>query len=265
MSGLGACPPLTVTVLGCGGSLGVPMVGNMWGTVDPANPKNRRTRPSILVQSASTTVLIDTSADCRSQLLAAQVTHIDAIVYTHDHADHVHGIDDIRPLCFNRDGLLPAYADAKTHQSLVRRFGYMFDGVDVDRGIYKPLMSLTKFDGPFMIGDIPFVPFRQQHGPTFSFGFRIGEFAYSTDASDLDEAAFDLLAGIGVWIVDAAREAPHPSHAHLSLALDWVDRLGPRQAYLTHMNHTMDYDRLCAMLPDGVLPAHDGLVIKVPG
>lgn len=259
------CPPLTVTVLGCGGSLGVPLVGGIWGDCDPGNPKNRRTRPSILVRSAKTSVLVDTSSDCRDQLLAAGVSALDAIVYTHAHADHVHGIDDVRPLCFRRETLLPAYADDQTAEQLESRFGYVFDSVAIDRGLYSPLMTLIRFDGPFTIGDIPFVPFWQEHGPTYSYGLRIGEFAYSTDVSTLNEAAFAALDGVTTWIVDAAREAPHPSHAHLSRALGWIERVGPARAYLTHMNHTMDYDRLCATLPPGVEPTYDGLVIAVPG
>ena len=253
---------LKVTILGCGGSLGVPLVGGNWGTCDPSNPKNRRLRPSILLETANTVALVDTASDCRQQLLDAGVTRLDAILYTHAHADHVHGIDDIRPLRFGADDLLPAYADAETMAVLEARFGYVMASIDMDRGLYSPMLQPVLIDGPFHVGDIDVIPFAQDHGHSKTLGFRFGPFGYSTDVVALDERAFKVLEGIDTWVVDAAREAPHPSHAHLDLTLSWIDRLKPRRAYLTHMNHTMDYDRLVGMLPDGVAPAHDGLVLE---
>lgn len=255
---------LRVTVLGCGGSLGVPMVGGVWGTCDPTNPRNRRRRPSILVESAATRLLVDTAPDLRDQLLDAGVDRLDGVLYTHIHADHVHGIDDLRPLVWRRGTPLPAYADPVTLAELIGRFGYAFANAEIDRGLYKPIMALSPIDGPVTVGDITAIPFHQDHGPSaHSLGFRFGRFAYSTDAATLDDSAFALLEGVEVWLVDATREEPHPSHAHLARTLDWIDRLRPRQAFLTHMNHTMDYDRLCRLLPDGVRPAHDGLVIEL--
>ncbi|NNG02829.1 MAG: MBL fold metallo-hydrolase [Inquilinus sp.] len=262
---------LRVTVLGCGGSLGVPMVGNNWGTCDPANPKNRRRRPAILVEGPGeegdgsgdgTTLLIDTPTDLRAQLIDAGATRLDAVLYTHDHADHVHGMDDLRPMIWGR-GPLPAYADAATLDTLCRRFGYAVGNVEIDRGLYKPILQVTPIDGPFRAGGLDIVPIVQDHGYSESLGFRFGDFAYSTDVVTLSETAMEALAGIRVWIVDATREDPHPTHAHLDRALGWIERLKPERAYLTHMNHTMDYDRLMATLPPGVEPAYDGLVIEM--
>lgn len=253
---------MKVTVLGCGGSLGVPMVGGLWGDCDPTNPRNRRRRPSILVTTASTTVLVDTSPDLRDQLLDAGVRRLDAVLFTHDHADHLHGVDDLRPLTFWRDGPIPAYCDPATKASLEDRFGYVVDSVVMERGPYRPLLTLRLVDGPLTVGDLTVQPFRQDHGFGPSLGLRFGPFAYSTDVVDLDDAAFEALDGVDTWMVDATRLEPHPSHAHLDRTLEWIARLGPRQAYLTHMNHQMDYDSLVARLPDGVAPAYDGLVLE---
>lgn len=255
---------MKVTILGCGGSLGVPLVGNGWGTVDPSDPRNRRRRPSLLVETATTTILVDTSPDCREQLLDARVQRLDAVLYTHSHADHIHGMDDIRPLIPHRQAL-PAFMDAETLRVLEHRFGYALDTVLMNRSIYWPFLTPRLIDGPFRVGDIDVAPFEQQHGAGGSQGFRFGadgqSCGYSTDVSALDERAFETLAGVDVWIVDACREAPHPSHAHLALALEWIGRVKPGRAYLTHMNHTMDYQRLSGLLPAGVAPAYDGLAI----
>ncbi|MEE8270231.1 MAG: MBL fold metallo-hydrolase [Alphaproteobacteria bacterium] len=253
---------MKITILGCGGSLGVPMVGNRWGTCDPANPKNRRRRPAILVESSGTVVLVDTPTDLREQLLDAAVDRVDAVLYTHAHADHLHGIDDLRPLIWEH-GPLPAYADAATSGHLMERFAYAVAGADIDRHLYKPILDVRPIDGPVRIGDLDIVPIVQDHGYSESMGFRFGAFAYSTDVVDLDDAAFAALADLDVWVVDATREKPHPSHAHLDRALGWIDRLRPRRAYLTHLSHMMDYDRLMATLPRGVEPAYDGLVIDL--
>jgi len=253
---------MKVTVLGCGGSMGVPMVGNNWGKCDPANPRNRRRRPSILLQTRKTTVLVDTTPDLRDQLLDAQVGHVDAVLFTHEHADHVHGIDDLRPFTYRTGKPVPVYTNDVTVRSLEERFGYAVAAVDTDRGPYKPIVVANRIHGSFRIGDLDIVPFEQSHGNTVSLGFRFGPFGYSTDVVTLSDEAFRVLDGVDVWMVDATREQPHPSHAHLARSLEWIDRLQPRQAYLTHMNHTMDYEYLTRILPENVLPAHDGLVLE---
>ncbi|MGO1075844.1 MBL fold metallo-hydrolase [Inquilinus sp. CA228] len=252
---------MRVTVLGCGGSMGVPMVGGIWGTCDPANPRNRRRRPSILVQSDSTTILIDTSPDLRDQLLDHDVKRVDALLYTHAHADHIHGIDDLRPLAFKQP--INAYMDSAVRQELEERFGYTMTSVEMDRGFYHPFLVPHLLDGPFRVGDIDILPFEQDHGRSVSMGYRFGRFAYSTDVVRLDDRAWAALEGVDLWMVDATRPEPHVSHAHLALTVEWIERLKPKQAWLTHMNHQMDYDWLCRQLPGHVRPAHDGLVIEI--
>jgi len=222
---------LKITVLGSGTSSGVPQIGGNWGVCEPSNPKNRRRRPSILIQSETTTILVDTGPDIHEQLTLWPTERIDAVIYTHDHADHTHGIDDLR---FTKSKFYPALLDD--------RMGH---------------------DNPFVIGDLEVQWFEQPHGAIHSLGLRIGDFAYSTDAVNFTEDHFQHLEGIKTWIVDAVRYEPHPSHAHLDMALSWVDRLKPKMTYLTHMSNLMDYDTLCAELPANVRPAYDGLVIEV--
>ncbi|HEV7372570.1 MBL fold metallo-hydrolase [Arenibaculum sp.] len=256
-----------VTVLGCGGSAGVPLIGNDWGACDPADPRNRRTRPSVLVEVDGLAILIDTSPDLREQLIANRVRRIDAVLWTHGHADHTHGIDDLRGVNIMTGGPLPGYADAETMEALCSRFGYVFEPLHYGATMfYKPHVEPRLIEGPVEVGGVMVTPIVQDHGFSASLGFRIGAFAYSTDVVRLDETAFALLEGIDTWIVDCVRVAPeHPVHAHLPITLEWIERVRPRRAFLTHMNHTMDYETVRAMLPPGVLPAHDGLVIEVAG
>ena len=224
---------MRVTILGSGGSLGVPMVGNVWGTCDPANPKNRRRRPSILVRTETTTILVDTSSDCRDQLLDARVERLDAVLYTHGHADHIHGIDDLRALTFKTRRPIPAYADEPTRAALESRFGYAVASEDIDRGLYDPIVTLRPIKGPIEVGDVIAVPFEQSHGPAgTTMGFRFGGFAYSTDVVDIDDAGFEVLEGVDTWVVDSVREQPHPTHAHLDKTLAWIARgeAAPRRA-----------------------------------
>ena len=250
---------MRVTVLGCGTSGGVPRIDGYWGAADPANPKNRRRRVSILVQTETTNVIVDTSPDFREQCLDAGISHVDGVLYTHDHADHVHGIDDLRTYRTIQGDRIDIYGTRETLDVLETRFHYIFHAVDG----YRPICAPHVVDGPFKIGNIDIVPFEQQHGPITSLGFRFGRIAYSTDLNGLSEEAFAALEGIEVWIVDALRYEPHPTHPHLDLTLSWIDRLKPKRAILTHMTWEMDYDTLLKELPEGVEPGYDGLVIEL--
>lgn len=258
---------MKITVLGSGGSLGVPMVGNLWGTVDRTNPKNRRRRPSIMIAMDETQILIDTGPDLREQLLDAAVDRLDAVFFTHAHADHVAGLDDLRALTWVEGKPIQAFAAEETAKEISSRFAYAVAGVDYDRGSYAPIIDLDIIPAgvtEVAVGNGKSVTaFTQIHGTGTSVGFRAGDFAYSTDVSDLDDAAWNALDGVKVWMLDATREEPHPSHAHLARTLEWIERLGPDRAILTHMNHTMDYERLLQNLPKGVEPAFDGMVVDM--
>jgi len=250
---------MKVTILGCGASPGVPRIDGSWGDCDPAEPKNRRTRGSILVEQAGTRLLVDTSPDLRQQFIDNGITDISAILWSHDHADQTHGIDDIRFLAYAARRRIPAYADSFTIERLERKFGYCFqkssDG-------YPPIIESYPIDGPFNVGGINVLPIRQQHGTIHSLGFRFGDFAYSNDVVTLDEEAFAVLAGIRIWVVDALRYLPHPSHSHLEQTLEWIARVRPERAILTNMNVELDYRKLVAELPPGVEPAYDGMIVE---
>jgi phosphoribosyl 1,2-cyclic phosphate phosphodiesterase len=251
---------MRVTVLGCGTSGGVPRIGNVWGVCDPAEPRNRRRRSSILVQSGGTNLIVDTTPDMREQCLDVGLERLDGALYTHDHADHVNGIDDLRGFTLLQGARVPVYGNGNTMESLQHRFGYIFASAKN----YPPIATAHVIDGPFHLGAIPIQPFRQMHGAMESLGFRFGNVAYSTDLNDLPDASFDALAGLDVWIVDALRPQPHPTHSHLSQTLEWIERVRPKRAILTHMTWDMDYQTLCRELPEGVEPAYDGMVIEVP-
>ncbi len=258
---------MRITVLGSGSSGGTPMLGpDGWGACDPANPKNRRSRPSILVEAGGTRLLVDTSPDLREQLLAANIWEIDAILYTHAHADHVNGIDDIRSLNYHRGGPLDAYANRQTLDALEERFAYVFEPYGAVRPqFYRPCLTPHEIEGPFRIGAIDIVPFEQEHGRMPSLGFRFNKFAYSTDVKALSEEAFAVLAGVEVWVVDCLSETPHPTHSHLAQSLDWVARVAPKRAIFNHLSHRTDYRNLADKLPAGIEPAYDGMVIEVGG
>ena len=189
--------------------------------------------------------------------------HIDALIYTHAHADHVHGIDDLRALNNVMHRAIPTYGDAVVMERIRSRFDYAFQDSRAELGYWRPQLQPFTFDGPFQIGPVEVLPFRQSHGRSDSWGLRVGDFAYSTDCDALDEAAFAALDGVEAWIVDALRDRPHPSHAHLERTLGWIERVGAARAWLTHMNHEVDYEDWLARLPLGVAPAHDGLAFEV--
>jgi phosphoribosyl 1,2-cyclic phosphate phosphodiesterase len=254
-----------VTILGCGTSGGVPRPGGKdgqgeWGAADPKDHRNRRRRCSILVQDNGKTILVDTSPDMRAQLLDAQVERVDAVLWTHEHADQVHGIDDLRPYAL-RQGQIEAWADERTLEVLKRRFGYCF-GVE-GNGFYNPIYQPNVISGPFEAAGLPVVPFVQDHGTVPSLGFRFGRLAYANDVVSLPEAAFAAIAGVEILIVDAMRYRPHPTHAHLERTLEWIRRIGPQRAFLTNLHVDMDYAEVDRVTPSHVKPCHDGLVINV--
>jgi phosphoribosyl 1,2-cyclic phosphate phosphodiesterase len=255
---------MRVTILGCGASTGVPAIGPDWGRCDPADPRNRRRRASVLVETLAKTMLIDTSPDLREQLIDARVRRLDAVLLTHAHADHLHGIDDLRAVNRLMRAPIALYADAAALAEIERRFGYVLGPLPEDGRFYQPVLVPHAIEGPFIAAGIRVLPFAQDHGFSTTLGFRIGGFAYSTDVAELDDDAFAALRGIELWIVDAMRRAPHPTHSHLAKTLSWIARVRPRQAALTHMDNTMDYRELCGELPDGVEPGQDGRVFELP-
>jgi phosphoribosyl 1,2-cyclic phosphate phosphodiesterase len=249
-----------VRILGCGTSSGVPRIGNDWGACDPAEPKNRRTRVSLLVEHDGTRILVDTGPDMREQLLAADVANIDAVLWTHDHADHCHGIDDLRQLMHLRGGEpVRGLARAFTREQLQAKFHYVFFG----RGGYPPTVALEPLPDSMEIGDIRVTVADQPHGGITSAGLRFESngksIGYATDFHEMTNAMRALYTGLDVWVVDALRHAPHPTHPHLAEVLGWAGELRPRRCALVHMDHSMDYMRLRAELPQGVEPGHDGL------
>jgi phosphoribosyl 1,2-cyclic phosphate phosphodiesterase len=254
---------MRVTVLGCGASTGVPAIGPDWGRCDPKDARNRRRRVSVLVECGSTVILIDTSPDLREQLLDAGVARLDAVVVTHAHADHLHGIDDLRSVNRLMRAPIPLYAVAETLAEIGRRFGYAFEPLREPGRYHKPTVVPNAIQGPFEIQGIPIVPFAQDHGYSTTLGLRIGRFAYSTDVTELDERAFAAIEGVELWIVDCLRREPHPTHAHLAKTLSWIAHMRPNRAVLTHMDQSLDYRELSAELPDGVEPGRDGLLIEL--
>ncbi len=261
---------LRATILGCGSSGGVPRLGGHWGDCDPDNPRNRRQRCSLLVERESadgtTTVLIDTSPDLRNQLLTAGVGRLDAVIYTHSHADHVHGIDDLRMIVFNMRARLPVWADEPTRAALMERFTYAF--MQPEGSPYPPILDMHLIEGDVTIdgagGPIAFSPFEVAHGGMDALGFRIGDLAYLPDVAQIPEPVWPRLDNLDCWIVDALRRDPHPTHSHLAQTLTWIERARPRRAVLTNMHIDLDYATLMAETPDHIEPAYDGLTLTFP-
>ncbi|MEL6830764.1 MAG: MBL fold metallo-hydrolase [Pseudomonadota bacterium] len=260
-------------LLGTGSSGGVPRVGNDWGRCNPNDPRNRRRRCSALLdvfepgRDAQTRVLIDTSPDLREQLLDAHVGHLDAIVFTHDHADQTHGIDDVRALALRQRKQIKTYLDDATAASLIQKFRYCFEG----HGGYPPILDRQapiEAYKPFQVsgqgGPVTLMPLDQEHGRIRSLGFRIGGLAYCNDVSDMPQQSFAELQELDVLILDALRYSPHPTHAHLELALEWIEQLQPKRAVLTNLHVDLDYETLISELPRHVEPAFDGMVIELP-
>jgi phosphoribosyl 1,2-cyclic phosphate phosphodiesterase len=258
---------MKVTMLGCGGSGGVPMIGCRCAVCTSTNPRNQRTRVSVLVESATTRVLVDAAPDLRQQFLREGVTTVDAVILTHAHADHLHGIDDLRSVNFHRKAPLDIWGDRETLEQATTRFGYAFHAPRTREGSwYAPSLVPREITGPLTLGDLEVQTFTQIHGgdraPTL--GLRFGRFAYSTDAQQLPDSAFAALEGVEVWIVDCLQETPNVAHSHLAQTLAWIARVRPKRAVLTHMNHHLEYESLAKRLPPGVEPGYDGLVLDIP-
>lgn len=263
---------LRLTILGCGSSPGTPRITGDWGACDPANPRNRRTRAAAMVERISATgttrAIIDTGPDFRTQMLSADVRHIDAVVYTHPHADHIHGIDDLRGYVLERGTLIDIFADDFTLERLGQAFGYCLE--TPPGSSYPPIVraNVISHGETFEIvgegGPLTFLPLPQVHGDIISLGFRVGNIAYCSDVSDFPAATAARMRDLDVLVVDALQHRPHVSHLSLSEAVDWIERLQPRRAVLTHMHVPLDYAAVMAATPDNVEPAYDGMAIEIP-
>lgn len=260
------------TVLGCGSSPGTPRLNGDWGNCDPANPKNRRLRASLLVErilpsGKKTCVVIDTGPDFRQQMLGANVTQLDGVVYTHAHADHIHGIDDLRTFVLWQKRLMDVWADVPTRERLMEGFGYCFE--TPPGSAYPPILrtNVIRHDTPFEVpgpaGPIRFEPLVQIHGSILSLGFRVGNFAYCSDVSGFPDPTLEQMRGLDILIVDALQYRRHPSHMSLDEALEVIEALKPDRAYLTHMHIPLDYETVMRETPDNVEPCHDGLVLEL--
>ncbi len=266
---------VVATILGCGSSGGVPRVGNLWGACDPNEPKNRRRRCALLLRGTcdegggETIVLIDTGCDIREQLLDAEVAHIDGVFYTHEHADHTHGIDDLRALALSNKKRINVYFGERAGAHISRCFSYCF--LSPKNSEYPPILkSHTIFPGKSIEiagegGTITLLPILQLHGSITTLGFRIGDFMYSCDVSGFEANSQNALQGLDTWVVDALRPTPHPSHLSLPESLNWIKRMAPRQAILTNLHTDMDYQTISVQTPQNVILASDGMEIEVQG
>ena len=256
---------IEITILGCGSSSGVPAIGNDWGNCNPSNPKNRRLRSSILIKTSKKNILIDATPDLRQQLLNSNVKHIDGVLITHCHADHINGIDDFRFLNVIMKQDINLYATKQVIRTIKERFSYVFEKLSPKANgfYYKPCLIPNEIVNKFSIDDVEISCFQQSHGFSETTGFKINNFAYCTDVVEFDTDVFDKLRDLDLWIVDCFRFEPHKSHAHFDKVMTWVEKLKPRKVVLTHMNNEMDYEHLTTMLPRNCFPAYDGLTIKI--
>jgi phosphoribosyl 1,2-cyclic phosphate phosphodiesterase len=261
---------MRLTILGSGGSTGVPAVGIGWGKCDPKNPKNRRTRPSILIEYNDTTILVDTSPDMREQMLAHNITHIDGLLLTHSHADHLHGLDDIRGLNKAMNAPINLYTSQSTLKDVEKRFGYALEPLHVDENnpvvhYYKPVLLPHIIEGgeTISIKSMAIDVMDQDHGYSRSLGFRFGPIAYTTDLKHLSEEAMDTLDGVDTWIIGSPVNFEHPTHIHVDGVLEWIKIIKPKRAIISHLSTGLDYQTLSNYLPDAVEPAYDGMIIQV--
>ncbi len=258
---------MKITILGCGHSLGVPVIGCECPVCTSENPKNTRLRVSVLIEINGLNIVIDTSPDFRQQMLMTNIRKIDAVLYTHDHADHIHGIDDLRQFNVIQNDDVQVYSNEEIMESIKKRFAYAFLPKPLHGSMFRPSISANTFpDVPvheFMLGEVKITAFEQGHGKSKTLGYRIGNFAYSTDVDRLPETAFEVLEGIECWVVDCLRYTTSYSHSSLENTLKWIGRVKPRQAILTHMAHELDYDKLSTELPAGVFAGYDGMVVEI--
>lgn len=261
---------LKVTILGSGGSTGVPGVGVGWGRCDPKNPKNRRLRPSIMVQDGATNVLVDTSPDLREQLLRHDIRRLDAVLVTHTHADHIHGIDDIRGINRAMESAIDLYGNEESIADIKRRFGYVLDPVPPKQdgsppSYFRPVLipGLVRPGDSITIGSMSVKVIDQDHGFSKTLGFRFNTFAYSTDVKNMRDESFDMLKGVETWVIGAPVTFDHPTHINVDTALKWIEIVKPKRAVISHLGLGLDYETLRRRLPDGVEPAYDGMVLDV--
>jgi phosphoribosyl 1,2-cyclic phosphate phosphodiesterase len=260
-----------LTILGCGSSAGVPRVAGGWGVCDPSNPKNRRGRCSVLIEQFAaggvTRVLVDTSPDLREQLIAADIAHLDAVVFTHAHADHTHGIDDVRPIVQESGVLLDAWMDEPTSEVVRPAFRYMFERLE--GSVYPELLRERRMTPGVDVvidgagGPVALTPFRVDHGEMPTLGFRFGATAYTPDLIRVPAESLSALEGLDLWVIDALRYRPHLTHFSVDDALEWIARMRPRRAVLTNLSSEIDYDTLCRETPGDIDPAWDGMGIDI--
>ena len=258
-----SAPACKITVLGSGTSVGIPTIGCHCDVCTSADPRDNRLRPSVLVSYGDRNVLIDTTPDFRTQALRARITHLDAVLFTHSHADHLMGLDDVRPFNFRQKSQIPIYAAPDTMAAVQRCFQYIFDGGKKESNI--PKLEPRLMDGrPFDVFGMEFVPVPILHGTQIIYGFRFGSAAYLTDHSDIPDESLALLEGLDVLFLDALRYKPHPTHSTVERSSRWVDKLRPRRAFFTHICHDLGHERAESMLPPHIRLAYDGLIIDVP-